>query len=235
MAVPTPVLELIEVSRRFRAGIAGCSAEVTALDRVSLRVARAECVGVVGGPGAGKTTLLLCAAGLLIPDSGSVRAPRSAFVASLEALSETDPVVRAVLFDPGVAPRDGSERDAFGCRVAELRAAGAAIVIAARHPLALHGVATRIVTLARGRGGESHPSRRTLELEVGMPGVAAAILAVRLPSVQRHGRALRVPLERVSAEEVLSACVALGIRVDGSRVIVEEAARIDRVAERSEH
>ncbi|MFI5312407.1 MAG: ATP-binding cassette domain-containing protein, partial [Gemmatimonadales bacterium] len=58
----------------------GCSADVTALDGVSLAVSPGECVGVAGVAGAGKTTLLLCAAALLPPESGMVRGVRAAFV-----------------------------------------------------------------------------------------------------------------------------------------------------------
>jgi hypothetical protein len=71
--------------------------------------------------------------------------------------------------------------------------------------------------------------RRTLELEVGMPSFAAAALANRVPSVRRLGHALRVSLDDVTAEQVLSECLALGIRVHGSRVITTAAP--GRVAE----
>jgi hypothetical protein len=71
--------------------------------------------------------------------------------------------------------------------------------------------------------------RRTLELEVGMPSYAATALANRIPTVRRLGQALRVALDDTTAEEVLSACLALGIRVHGSRVITTGAP--GRVAE----
>lgn len=68
-----PALELRGVARSFRAGIRGCSANVSVLTDVNLTVDSGEIVGVIAGPGTGKTTLLLCAAGLLRPDVGSVR------------------------------------------------------------------------------------------------------------------------------------------------------------------
>lgn len=66
-------LTLTRVSKRYAAGVRGCSAHVHALRDVSLRATAGELVGVVGAAGAGKTTLLLCAAGLLRPDAGEVR------------------------------------------------------------------------------------------------------------------------------------------------------------------
>lgn len=46
------------------------SAEV--LRRIDVQVHEGESIAIVGGAGAGKSTLLLCAAGLLVPDSGEV-------------------------------------------------------------------------------------------------------------------------------------------------------------------
>ena len=61
-----------DVSKTYRAGVAGCSAQVDALRGVSIDIAPAEAVGILGPPGAGKSTLLLCLAGMLRPDSGTV-------------------------------------------------------------------------------------------------------------------------------------------------------------------
>jgi phosphonate transport system ATP-binding protein len=60
-----PRLELAGVSKSFGA--------VTAVCDVSLRLHAHEIVALLGPSGAGKTTLLRCVAGLLAPDSGTVR------------------------------------------------------------------------------------------------------------------------------------------------------------------
>ncbi|MEO7084183.1 MAG: ATP-binding cassette domain-containing protein [Gemmatimonadaceae bacterium] len=66
-------LELRSVTKRYLAGIHGCSAQADALRGVDLSVLEGESVAVVGGAGTGKSTLLFLAAGLLIPDHGVVR------------------------------------------------------------------------------------------------------------------------------------------------------------------
>src|SRR4029453_1563236 len=71
LQVITPSKLAIEtVSKSFR----GASGSVLALDRVSLNVAEAEFVCLVGASGCGKTTLLNIIAGLEKPDSGTVLA-----------------------------------------------------------------------------------------------------------------------------------------------------------------
>jgi NitT/TauT family transport system ATP-binding protein len=63
-------LAIENVSKSFK----GASGSVLALDRVSLNVAEAEFVCLVGASGCGKTTLLNIIAGLEKPDSGTVLA-----------------------------------------------------------------------------------------------------------------------------------------------------------------
>ena len=233
-------LELRSVTRRYRAGVTGCSGEVTALDRVSLTVAAGECVGVAGAPGSGKSTLLLCAAGILRPHEGTVRAVPAAFVArrgsseaqlgSHAALSHALLAApRLLCLDDPLALLDESARERYVTLLHKLRGAGVAVLISGRNPQALDSSSSRIVTLESGRISRAVQRRRTLELEVGMPSYAATALANRIPSVRRLGHALRVALDEVTAEEVLSACLALGIRVHGSRVITTAAP--GRVAE----
>jgi ABC-type multidrug transport system ATPase subunit len=60
-------LELAAVTKRF--------GSIRVLTQVWLQVRAGEAVGLVGANGAGKTTLLRIAAGLVLPDSGSVRRP----------------------------------------------------------------------------------------------------------------------------------------------------------------
>src|SRR6266567_9323025 len=63
-------LAIETVSKSFQSA----SGTILALDRVSLKVAEAEFVCLVGASGCGKTTLLNIIAGLEKPDSGTVSA-----------------------------------------------------------------------------------------------------------------------------------------------------------------
>jgi ABC-type multidrug transport system ATPase subunit len=62
---PRPVVEAVDVTRRFR--------DVTAVDRASLEVWPGEVVGLLGANGVGKTTLVRVLLGLLTPTGGTVR------------------------------------------------------------------------------------------------------------------------------------------------------------------
>jgi len=68
-----PALEFSHVTRRWRAGILGNTAESIAIDDCSFAVAPGEIAVVTGGAGAGKSTLLLLAAGQTPPSAGIVR------------------------------------------------------------------------------------------------------------------------------------------------------------------
>jgi ABC-type multidrug transport system ATPase subunit len=290
-------LELREVSVCY--GTPGTH-RTLALDSVSLSVAPGECVGIVGGPGAGSTTLLLCAAGLVGPDTGSVRwfgshhwpSGRAAYAPvsaeghqylSVHAWLEfadaqradegvgIEPDIKSILaraaltefaairvghLTPGVSARvalagallntpriilldrafdalsDG-ERERFADIVGRLRADGVTMVVAARAPGALAALSpTRVHYLAGGRLSPAAAQDAALEIDVPLPIEARSRLALRVPSVYRRGRALRVPLERLSAEQVLSECRALGIEVRASRVVPRDLPTRRRVAER---
>jgi ABC-type multidrug transport system ATPase subunit len=233
-------LELRSVTRRYRAGVTGCSGEITALDRVSLTVAPGECVGIAGAAGAGKSTLLLCAAGILRPHEGTVHAVPAAFVArrgsseaqlgshaALTYALQSSP--KLICLDDPLVLLDAAGRARYISLVYELRGAGVAVLVSGRTAEALDACASRVITLESGRILRAMRRRRTLELEVGMPSYAAAALSNRIPAVRQLGHALRVALDDITAEEVLSACLALGIRVHGSRVITTGA--VGRVAE----
>src|SRR4051812_12255620 len=66
-------LELRAVGKRYVAGTPRCFASVQALSGVDLTLRAGDTICIVGECGSGKSTLLLCAAGLLVPDSGLVR------------------------------------------------------------------------------------------------------------------------------------------------------------------
>jgi NitT/TauT family transport system ATP-binding protein len=70
------------VGRTYR----GRRREVAALDRVDLEVGPGEVVAVVGPSGCGKSTLLELAAGLQVPDEGSVRAPTCSYMPQRDLL-----------------------------------------------------------------------------------------------------------------------------------------------------
>lgn len=70
---PAPILEFRSVSRVWRAGILGGSAEVAALKDCSFTLRRGETLAVTGAEGAGKSTLLLLASAHAVSTAGSIR------------------------------------------------------------------------------------------------------------------------------------------------------------------
>ena len=65
----TPLLSFLNVSKRYPDG----DREIVVLDRVSLEIDAGVSVGVRGTRRAGKSTLLRLAAGIALPDSGTIR------------------------------------------------------------------------------------------------------------------------------------------------------------------
>lgn len=126
---------------------------------------------------------------------------------------------------------------AEGARFAQVldlvRASGVTLAVVSRSAAALAPLApSRIHYLAGGRLAPAAALDAALEIDVPLPIEARSRLALRVPSVYRRGRALRVPLERVSAEQILSECRALGIEVRASRVVPRDQPTRRRVAER---
>ncbi len=65
----TPLLSFVNVSKRYHDG----GREIPVLDRVSLDVDAGVSVGLLGARRSGKSTLLRLAAGIMLPDHGSIR------------------------------------------------------------------------------------------------------------------------------------------------------------------
>jgi len=65
-----PILEAVDLARSFASG----HQRTQALDGVSFAIRPGVVTGLIGPDGAGKTTLMRLAAGLLVPDAGSIRA-----------------------------------------------------------------------------------------------------------------------------------------------------------------
>ncbi len=74
---PDVVVKLDNVSESYRVAFISDEEirheDILAVDKISLTIARGECVAILGANGAGKSTILKLIAGILKPDSGQLR------------------------------------------------------------------------------------------------------------------------------------------------------------------
>ena len=137
-------------------------------------------------------------------------------------------IAQALLANPRLLLVDGGLGDRLqqsnAVRViGELAAQGVAVVIATRELASVRGMVGRVLTLAGGKLSAAaslpHRAEQALELSVSSPIPDYERLSARIGGVQREGARLRIPLDRHSAEEILSQCRTLGIAVSHSRVV----------------
>lgn len=141
-------------------------------------------------------------------------------------------VPRVLLLDRPFDALSPAERARLAQVIRCVLANGTAIVVGTRDLAALATIEpARVHLMVAGRLGPATDGHTALELDVSLPIEARSRLALRVPSVYRRGRALRVPLARLSAEQVLSECRALGIEVRASRVVAPDGPTRRRVAE----
>lgn len=139
---------------------------------------------------------------------------------------------RVLLLDRAFDPLSVPERARLAQVLDGIRASGVTLVVASHAAAALAALApTRVHYMVGGRVAPAAALDAALELEVSLPIEARSRLALRVPSVYRRGRALRIPLARCTAEQVLSECRALGIEVRASRVVAHDLPTRRRVAE----
>ena len=156
------LVELIDITVRYRSGPPWARREVTAVDRVTLHVAAGEVLGLVGESGSGKTTLGRLCLGLLTPTAGRARfddAPMAARGASRGRISVVlqqpewalNPRLRiGVSVAEPVAVQGGEDRAGRARRVAEaLSMVGLDPSMAARYPHELSGGQRQRVAIAR--------------------------------------------------------------------------------------
>lgn len=174
-AEKSPAIELEEVDAGYIAGVAGCAARVHVLRRLSLRIQQGETVFVGAAPAAGVTSLLLCAAGLLRPWSGHVRAgggpPSEALSGGTLAFVATFPssdrargggnwplaLITALARRPSIALLDPPSRPPGAAEISRVLAAilaarrdGTTMLIAATGWMPREDVGNQLVWLADG-------------------------------------------------------------------------------------
>ena len=198
------------------------------------------CAAGLARPDAGTVTIAGCGAS---PDArrralyldaaattAAIPAPARARRASEPAVREPGagtarqaPATRLLLVDA----LDGAEDPLHVAgRLRALSAGGVAVVVAARERVpaivALHAAGARLLRLADGRIAESHarPAVPELELRVAPEGAADRLRRAGMTTTGT-GDTVRVPLDGVTAEEVLACCLALRVSVHASRVVQE--------------
>lgn len=205
-----PLLALAQVSRAF-----GRRRRVRALDGASLELLPGEVVGVVGANGAGKTTLLHLAAGLLVPDAGTVLvaggSPRALAARRLVGFAPAAPVfpiavtVRELLDYLARWHVAGPERRRL---VAEALALGGLEEVADRRASELStGWAQRLALGQAALGG-----RRVLLLDETLAGsdpVIRRALSERLAALARSGVAILLASHDLAAVERLAGRVVV--------------------------
>ena len=122
-----------------------------AVREVSLRVARGERVGIVGGSGSGKTTLLSCIAGLVRPDAGDLAVDGRVQMVFQDPHDSLDPRMRVGdIVAEGVTA--GSPRDKVAAALADV---GLPPDAAARYPHEFSGGQRQRIGIARAIVGLS--------------------------------------------------------------------------------
>ena len=91
----TPAVEVSDLTKQFykrdgRRGWLRRRRRTTALEGITLTIARGECVAILGQNGSGKSTLVRLLSTLLLPDGGSAR------VFGLDVFTESRPVRRLI-------------------------------------------------------------------------------------------------------------------------------------------
>jgi spermidine/putrescine transport system ATP-binding protein len=149
-AAPAPAVEAVNLTRRF--------GDVTALDSVSLSVARGEFFSLLGPSGCGKTTLLRLIAGLDFPESGTLRLNGNDALTIAAQHRAVNTVFQSYALFPHLNVRDNV---AFGLRMKKIpraeidtRVRGVMELtriseLAGRHPSQISGGQKQRVALAR--------------------------------------------------------------------------------------
>ena len=164
------VLSIQSLNKTYHVGLRGCTATARALDDVNLEVGRGEIVAVIGPASAGKTTLLRCIAGLLVPDEGTIERHPAVVDRAFSVKYIENPIELARLrrahesWDLALVDNVDEVRGDVGGTFAllaagrEVRQSGAAMIVAAHDPGMVAHLATRFVTLERGRVQPSNPA-----------------------------------------------------------------------------